>query len=133
MMLAVAAAVALQFAGTTEQRLPVRFVLRDGVVANLAVVASAACGRLGPVTEAIRFRPIRVGRDRRFYAVARDVPLRVAPQGDLSYLTGRLVSPRRAVGLLRFRFRRQDPQLGVVACTGRVSWTGVSRTRSTAR
>ena len=103
MMLAVAAAVALQFAGTTEQRLPVRFVLRDGVVANLAVVASAACGRLGPVTEAIRFRPIRVGRDRRFYAVA------------------------------RFRFRRQDPQLGVVACTGRVSWTAVSRTRSTAR
>jgi hypothetical protein len=122
-MLVLLAALALHFAGTTSQRLPLEFAVRDGAVRGLAVLARADCGRFGFVTEVQRFPPARI-RYGSFRAVARDVPEGIFPPGDVAIVTGRLTSRRTARGTLAYRARRSDDRVGWIICTSvGVRWT----------
>jgi hypothetical protein len=125
-MLALAAALAFQFTGTTAQNLPLVFTRHGAVIRSLAVVVRADCGRFGTVSEAERFPPVRVYGGS-FRAVAREVPANVFPQGDVAIVSGRFVSRHVVRGTVTFRARRSDPSAGWIICTSiGVRWKAVA-------
>ena len=125
-MLALVAALAFQFTGTTAQNLPLVFTRRGDVIQSFSVMVRADCGRYGIVSEAQRFPPIRVYRGR-FRGVARDVPKGIFPPGDLAIVTGRFVSRHVARGTITFRVRKADPAAGTIVCTSvGVRWKAIA-------
>ena len=118
-----------KFLGQTAQKQSLSFtVARGPSLTGLAVTVYARCDRAGSVGERRVFtEAVRVGGDGSFSAVSR--ALGGGRGGDLVWVLGRFVTPRRAEGTVLYLTRRQFEGLGVVSCTsGRVRWTATART-----
>src|SRR5207247_1239734 len=117
------------FQGRTSQGELVSFsVPKRRRLGELAVIVRSDCRSFLPsVAERRVFRGIPVYGAGSFTAVSREVPLGVFPFGDVAWIEGRFVTPRRARGTIVFLARRSDPALGVSSCTTRLRWTARAR------